>query len=208
MPIKAPKKEGGDFEIAPAGNHIARVYRIINLGNVPYTYQGQEKRGPKIRVYFELCNEIVEYEKDGQKVTRPFSVSEEYTLSMHSKAILRKIVEGIVGNMKDEEAWEFDIETILGKACLLNVVHNKSKDGQKEYANVAGTSPIPKGMGDAPAIVNAPAIVDVLTASLEQIDALPDFLKEKMRGSTEFYERFLAVEQDSADDAFAGGEQA
>lgn len=192
MPIKAPKKEGGDFEIAPAGNHIARLYRIINLGNVPFTFQGEGKRGPKVRLYFELSNEMIEYEKDGQKLTKPFSVSAEYTLSMHKKAQLRKIVEGVVGEaLDDEEAWEFDIESLLGKVTLLNVIHKASKDGQKTYANIAGTSPLPKGM-EAPAIVNQPSILDVNTATLEEIEDLPDFLKDAIKSSTEFYNRFLS----------------
>lgn len=203
MPIKAPKKEGGDFEIAPAGNHVARLYRIIHLGNVPYTFQGQEKRGPKVRLYFELSNESFEYEKDGQTVTRPFSVSAEYTLSMNSKATLRKIVEGVLGeSMSDDEAYDFDIESLVGKATLLNVIHKTSKDGTRTYANIAGTSPLPKGM-EAPAMVNEGIIEDVTTMTLEQIEALPEFLKDAMKASTEFYERFLAVEEGAADDAFA-----
>jgi hypothetical protein len=34
--------------------------------------------------------------------------------------------------------------------------------------------------------------------------ALPDFIKDSMKASTEFYNRFLAVEDGQAEDAFAG----
>jgi len=192
MPIKAPKKDI-EFELAPPGNHVARLYQITNLGIIPTTYNGEEKRTARIRLSFELCDEMkrFEVEENGQKkeVTKPFSVSKEYTLSMSPKSNMRPVVEGIVGKMTDEAAYAFEIDSLIGRECLLNVVHQKSADGTKEFAAIASAGPLPKGMA-APTMFNEGKILDVMTMTLEEIDALPDYIKLKMKSSTEFYERF------------------
>jgi hypothetical protein len=180
MALTAPK--GKSSEPAPKGNHVARLYQIIHIGTNDFEYMGETKSSDKLRLTFELCNERKAF-KEGDE-PRPWSVSREFGFSMHAKSKLRPFVEGMLGvPLFDKEADNFDFESLLGQECLLNVVHDE-KNGSV-YANIAGASPLPKGM-DAPALANETKMIDVNTASFEEIEALPGFIREKMQSSDEF----------------------
>lgn len=182
--MKASKPES-NYEAPPKGNHVARLYQIIYLGTTSYDYMGESKRSTKVRMTFELCDERKEFKPgEGEK---PFSISREFGFYMGKQSKLRPFVEGYVGtSLSDDEAYEFDIDDMLGKACLLNVVHGE-KDG-KVYGNIASASPLPKGMV-APEIFNETSIVNVNSSDPAEIDALPKFIKEKMYASEEWKSR-------------------
>jgi hypothetical protein len=198
MPTLAPV--GGEkkaWPIAPSGTHVARVYKFMNLGTRIQKYMGVEKDYPDTLVTFtlELPNELNEFtvkKEDGteEKVSKPFVISKEFTLSMGAKSNLRPFVEGIIGvKLTDEEAKVFDIETLVGMTCLATVTHTKSKtDPNKTYANLTSVSPLVKGMV-APEQVNPSVIQDVKTMELEDIDKLPEFLQVKMKDSDEYKRR-------------------
>ena len=76
---------------------------------------------------------------------------------------------------------------------MLEVEHDEYK-GTK-YAKPVGFGSIPNGL-DVPEAFNAPAIVNVNTLSKDDIDKLPDFLQEKMKGSKEYKDRFDPSEQE------------
>lgn len=173
------------FEPVPKGNHVARLYQIIHIGTVPTTWQGETRMTDKVRLTFELSNERKVF-KEGDE-PKPYSISREFTLSMGKKASLRAFVEGFGGTaLHDDEAYAFDLEKLIGDACLLNVVHTE-KDGNT-YANIAGASPLPKGM-TAPELVNQAKLIDINSTSFEEIDALPEFLRDKMKSSEEYEAR-------------------
>src|SRR5688572_12631576 len=118
--LRAPRKET-TYEPVPKGNHVARLYQIIHIGTIPTTWQGQERMTDKVRLTFELSNERKVFREGDEP--KPYSISREFTLSMGSKAALRAFVEGSLGtSLSDDEAYAFDIEELLGKACLLNVI--------------------------------------------------------------------------------------
>jgi len=195
--MKAPKTEGKKFEPVPAGNHVARVYRIIQIGTITEQYQGEDKEMNKVMVGFELPNETKVF-KEGEEA-QPYVISREYTFSMNEKANLRKMVEGLLGVvLTDEEAEAFDLTDILGKACLLNVVHKKSATGNV-YALIQGASPIPKGM-DVPLAVNGRQVLDYESWEQETFDSLSDFLKEKIRSSKEYMKKFNPAPEIGVDD--------
>ncbi len=181
-----PKKES-NFEITPEGNHVARFYQILHIGTITEQYQGEDKEVDKVRLTFELSNEKKEFvEGQGEK---PFVISQEYTYSMNSKANLRRVVEGIIGaSLKDEEADVFDLEQLLGNACLLNVVHKTAKTSGREYALIKGTSPLPKGT-KAPEQINESVALDVETVTDKQMQDLPEFVRNKIADSKEYKER-------------------
>lgn len=181
--MKAPKPAPKDP--IPAGNHVARLYQLIYLGTVPTTWKGEEKLLNKVRLNFELCNELKEF-KEGEG-ERPYSIGQEFTFSMGPKANLRKFVEGMTGSkFTDEEAYGFDLDSVMGSACLLNVVHVESNGNT--YANVQNASPLPKGM-TAPKQYNDSKIYDVNTTSYAELDSLPDFITNKMYSSVEYKAR-------------------
>jgi len=189
------KAKSNEFELTPAGTHVATIFKIINLGHVPYEWQGQMKDSHRVRIFWELPNETKTFkDKDGKDVTLPLAISRKFTLSMSDKAALRPFVVGITGSAHDY----FNVYELLGKSCLLSIAHEASKDGSKTYATVMSASALPKGMA-TPVPVNTPVILDVTTLSREEIAALPDYLKKDMEASSEYRLRFLAPRSDQSD---------
>lgn len=129
--------DGKDFQPAPMGMHQAVCVDVVDLGVLDVTWQGVTKQQHKIN----LAWQIAETRDDG----KPFLVFKRYTLSLGDKATLRKDLESWHGKKftRDEEMG-FDVETVIGVNCLLNITHNEVKD--KTYANVATVSPLMKGM--------------------------------------------------------------
>jgi hypothetical protein len=194
--IKATKK-AADFEPVPAGNHVARLYQIIHIGTVATSYFGEERQRDLVRLTFELCNERKVF-KEGDE-PKPFSISREFTLSMGPKSALRPFVEGMGGvKLTDEEAYNLDLENLLGQECLLNVVHAQGSEG-RVFANIQNATPLPKGM-KAPAAFNEPTSIDINSTPWEEIEKLPDFIKQKMYSSEEYESRKLYDERVEAGD--------
>lgn len=173
--MKAPSKPRA---LPPQGTHVARLINIIYLGTV----KGQFGENYKVRLTWELPTETHVF-KEGE-APRPFVISREVSLSMGSKSSLRPIVEGIIGvSLKDEEAYAFDIDDILGKECLVNITYDESESGT--YANVKTTSKILKGVVCPPA-VNPLKILSYEKFDKEYFMSLPSFLKDKMEKTPEF----------------------
>jgi hypothetical protein len=181
----------------PAGAHVARLYQIVHVGTVPSTYQGEARDADQIRLTFELCNKKKEFvEGEGEK---PLSISTRFeTYSMGKKANLRRLIEGMLGTkLHDDEAYNFNLDDILGSECLLTVVHTE-RDGNT-YANIQGASPLPEGL-KAPAIFNAPKFLDVNEMTVEEVSALPQFLQDKIKSSREYKDRHGVKEPNHMDE--------
>jgi hypothetical protein len=136
---------GSDFEPAPAGMHRAICYRFIDLGTQEIEWKGETKHQRKIMLSFELVDELEEFEHDGQKVKRPYSVHQRFTWSMHEKGNLRPFLESWRGKGftdADMAAGGFDTKNLVGVPCYLNVIHN-TNDG-RTYANIKSANPLPK----------------------------------------------------------------
>ncbi len=128
---------GGDFKQAPAGSHIARCIKLIDIG----THHGEYQGAPTVRNQFicqwELPNETIEIE--GQQ--KPLIVSKFYTNSLSEKANLRKDLESWRARpFTTEELIGFDLMKILGAPAMLSIVHN-----EKQKAKIVGVSSLPKG---------------------------------------------------------------
>lgn len=139
MAIWAKAGGGGDraFEPAPEGVWQAVCVDVIDLGVLDVTWQGATKRQHKINIAWQLdC-----LREDG----KPYLVFKRYTLSLHEKAGLRKDLESWRGRKftRDEEAG-FDLETVLGANCLINIQHNRTDAGT--YANVVSIMPLARNM--------------------------------------------------------------
>ncbi len=180
--MKAPKTES-TYKIAPIGTHIARCYQFIHIGTIEEEYMGEKRDVNKIRLTFELPLEKQIF-KEGEEA-KPVVISQDYTFSMAPKANLRKLVEGIIGTtLADHEADSFDVDSIIGMPCLLNIIHKTSKAG-KERAEIANASPLMKGM-TAPEQINTSKILNYEKFDMDFFNTLPAFLREKMTSSEEF----------------------
>lgn len=180
MPIIAQNKEG-NFEIVPAGNHLARCFSMVEIGtNIDPFYQ---KPRTTVRVTWELPLEKKVFKPENGE--QPFNISKEYTLSMNEKANLRRDLESWRGKgFTDKEAEAFDISKLLTVPCMLNVIHKKNDKG-KEYAFVAGITPVPKGM-TCPAQINETFVLSYSEWDDSKFKALPEWLRERMEQTKEF----------------------
>ncbi len=162
-----------EFELPSAGAVVGRCYQVVDLGTQDTTFKGTPKKAHKILLSWELA----ELMADG----RPFSVSSRYTLSLFEQAILRQHLESWRGrSFTEEELVGFDVKNVLGKYCLLSIVHNK--DGDKTYANVKGVMPLPKTM-EKPTAVNKDLYFDIDTGDMS---ALPEWLQNVVKKSDEW----------------------
>jgi hypothetical protein len=139
MPIIASANESKSFTPAPEGVHQAVAVDVIDLGYMDSTWQGKTSKKHKI----DLVWQIEETRDDGKR----FCLYKRYTLSLGEKANLRKDLESWRGKaFTATELAGFDVETIIGVNCLINVQHSTSADGSKTYANVVSVMPLIKGM--------------------------------------------------------------
>lgn len=178
-----PNTKNKNYEIIPAGNHLAILIQIIDMGHQEVTWEGKTKMQPRIRLTWELPDENKEF--DG--VTKPLVIGAQYTNSMGSLARLRPIVEGMLGvQLRDEEAANFDMdsyEELLGKPCSLTVMHKLGSDG-KTYANVATVAPLMKGV-IVPKQFNESLIYEIGTSSDEVFQKLPEFIRKQIMKAEE-----------------------
>lgn len=188
-------------EPVPSGTHLGICYRVMNLGTRLQEYMGTMKDHPDtlITLTFELPNEKKKFtvkSDDGteQEVEKPLVISREFVLSMGPKSNLRPFVEGIIGvKLTDEEAYAFNLEDLLGRPCLVNVIHKVSPKNGNTYANITTTSPLMKGM-EVPKQYNKNNIFDVNEVEQDEIFALPQFIQDKIIVSDEYKKRFVSTE--------------
>lgn len=184
MFIEKPKS-GGDFDPVPAGTHLAVCWRVVDLGTQQTTFEGKTKEARKVLLSWELPDET--YEHEG--VTRPMTISQRYTFSMHEKSALRRDLEAWRGRKFMDDDFEgpnrFNIKKLLGVGCFLSIVHNEKSD--KTYANISSVSKLPKNT-TAPESVNP--ITYFSMQFVEDYDpaafgAFPEWLQEVIRKSPE-----------------------
>lgn len=180
--MKLTASPSGSFEKCPAGNHLAVCVEIIDLGTQESTYQGKTSKKRKIWLGWETPHELNEEGK-------PYQIGRSYTLSGNDRSSLRKDIESWRGKAftQDELEAGFDIPSLIGKGCFLNVVHTEGDD--RVYANVQSVAALPKG-------TTAPKPSgETIYLSLEKdeydpevYEKLSDYMKKKVSDSPEFKE--------------------
>ena len=172
-----------DFKPVDAGTYVARCYSMVHIGTIEQEYMGEIKEQNKVRISWELPTELKVFKEE--KGEQPQSVSKEFTLSMHEKANLRKFLESWRGKgFSEEEAKKFDVTKLLGKACMISIIHKTSKQG-KLYAEISSISTLPKGM-DCPAQINPSFEFTFTPYDHDKFESLPDWLKDKIKASKEY----------------------
>lgn len=184
MPIVATNNSQ-PRELIPAGNYVARCFSMIELGTVPENYMGETKQLRKVRITWELPTETKVF--DQSKGPQPLAISKEFTLSMNEKSNLRKMLASWRGkDFTEDEAKSFDITKLLGKPCMLNIIHKPGKsDPSKIYEEIAGVTSVPKGF-NVPDQVNKTQELYYEKFDEDVYNSLPDFIKQKMQTSIEW----------------------
>jgi len=178
---------GGNFVQVPAGMHLARCYRIIDLGSQKTEYKGQAKLSPKVLFQFEVHSEDDEGSALVTPDGKPLSISKQYTLSLNENAILRRDLQSWRGRpFTEEELKSFNLENVLSQWCMLNVVH--SEYNGKNYSNIDNINPVPGTLKKSglPEAVNDPKIFSIRNADMELFDSLSENLQAKIKLSPEW----------------------
>jgi hypothetical protein len=137
-----------------------------------------------VRLTWELPLELKVFNEE--RGEQPYTLGKEFTLSLNEKATLRKFLESWRGKaFTEDEAKSFDISVLLGKPCMLNVIHKVSQKNGKTYAEIASVSPMMKGM-NCPDQISDTFIFGYDPYEQWRFDSLPDYMKEKIRSAIEY----------------------
>lgn len=185
MSLKPPPiKGGGDWDPCPAGMHPAVCVDVFALKN----QQGfGGKKQTKLLIVFE-CDPAStgwrEYESEGQTQQSPFTVRVRENFTMHKKGNLRGKIESWRGQpfKDDDQAVEFDFDTLIGVQCQLQVQH-EDKEGGGVWDNVT-------------VIVQAPSGQEYQSSTyVRMCDRKPEEVPDSYRGNLVFTD-----EEDREDD--------
>jgi hypothetical protein len=180
--------KGGAFERCPRGMHLARCYRIVDLGTQKSEYMGQVKYLHKIMISWEIHG----MDENGKPLRmsdgRPYGIFKNYTLSWSEKSNLRLDLQSWRGRpFLPEEMRRFDLKNILGAWCMLNVIERTGQNG-KEYSNIDGITPVPSVIKHSglPEGVNALEIFNLSEPDMQMFDKFHEGLKKKIMASPEW----------------------
>lgn len=138
-----------EFEIPGEGLYVAVCIDVVERGLVETAWG--------VRDEVELRWELEETDSRG----KPFQVRQRYRRSLNEKAKLRQHLELWRGTkFSPKDLQKFDLDTLIGVNCQIQIVHNLDADG-RTWANVQ-------------AIIKAPKNVTLLKPS-------PDYVREKLR---------------------------
>ena len=171
-----------EFKIAPTGSHLARLYRIIDLGTQKSEYMGKVNMLRKVKFFWELHGDDLKTDEG-----KPLIQTRNYTLSLGEKASLRKDLESWRGkSFTDDELRGFDLTNLLDKWCMITIQHRESNG--KTYADAVAVTPVPAVVAKAglPSGVNPTLLFDMQKFDQAVFDSLSDGLKNQIMQSAEF----------------------
>lgn len=147
---------GGSYEPCPVGLHRAVCCDVVDKGLVPTPWG--EKHKVQLRWQTEKRRE------DG----KPYMIFGSYTLSLHEKANLRGTLESWRGRpFSEDELSGFDLESLLGANCQIQVVHDETG----KYANIKGIVSAAEGL--EPLVVDDYTRVSDAVVEVEEDDDVP-----------------------------------
>lgn len=176
-------KASGDFELMEAGNYLARCVQVIDHGTQYNERYNNTSR--KVLLGFEFPTETKEV--NGEQV--PWLQWRSFTLSLSDNANLRKELTSWRGKaFTHEELQGFDLCTVLGVPCMVNVQQYEGNDGVTRNG-LGAITPVPKGM-EVPKQVT-PSIKFLLHEFDQEVfDTFSEHHQEKIKKSKEYQEMF------------------
>lgn len=143
--------EISEFVQVPIGMHLARCYRIVDLGTQPKQTKFGLKHQRTIMLNFEVHGDGPDNKPMLTPSGDPLSISADYNLSLNENSKLSKDLQGWRGAVfsEAERNGGFDIKRILGAWAMINVTSSESKTNGKIYHNIDGLMPVPKMIKDS-----------------------------------------------------------
>lgn len=125
--------KGERADPVPEGTTDAVCYGVYDLGS--HWSDKFKKSTHRVLIQFELPKYRILVERDGEEVDLPRAISQTFTLSLHEKSKLLPFLQSWRGKtFTAEELDDFDVSTVLGKTCKLQILHT-TRDN-KTYANI------------------------------------------------------------------------
>lgn len=187
MIVTGSNSDRKKFEIAPAGTHLARLYRIIDLGTQMREYEGKVNMLRKAKFFWELHGEDGTGKPLLTTEGKPLIQSKEYTMSLGEKANLRRDLEAWRGKaFAEDELKGFDLKNVLGQFCMVNISHREK--GDMTYADLKGVSAVPNIYKKAglPEGINSTLLFSLDKFDEQVFDSLSENIKETIRKSPEY----------------------
>jgi hypothetical protein len=187
MIVTGSNSDRKKFEIAPAGTHLARLYRVIDLGTQMREYEGKVNMLRKAKFFWELHGEDGTGKPLLTTEGKPLIQSKEYTMSLGEKANLRRDLEAWRGKaFTEDELRGFDLKNVLGQFCMVNISHREK--GDMTYADLKGVSAVPNiykkaGLPDG---INSTLLFSIDKFDEQVFDSLSENIKETIRKSPEY----------------------
>lgn len=130
-------KAGKDFEKPDSGMYHGVLADVVDLGDVPTTFQGITKVQPMVRFVWILNKNG----KDG----KPLSVTQRFGVNLHEKSNLYKSVKQI---LSAAPPLTLDAESLVGSVRKLFIQREITENGNQktDFANVLGISPADPGV--------------------------------------------------------------
>jgi hypothetical protein len=187
------KATGGasSFKPVPPGMHLARCYRVVDMGTQTTTWKGTTKQQPKVMLQFEVHSE----DADGNPLVtdkgEPMSISKNFTASLADKAVLRQELENWRSRaFTADELNGFQLKNVLGAWAMLSVVKEVGNDGN-EYTNISSINPVSSQIKKAglPEPHNDLKIFDLEDPDMEMFETFGNKLKEKIQNTPEWKAR-------------------
>ena len=163
------------------GTYIGLCVGIYAIGEQETSYNDKTRYVEQIVITFEFPSVTIEI--DGE--VKPRQLSRTYTASTSERGSLRKLLKTWRGKdfASSDDMAEFDLTAMLGQSALIQVLQNENG-----YANIESVIPLPVGMAD-PSTATPLLSFDVEEWSDEGYEALPEWIQEKVRNSTQWKEQ-------------------
>ena len=184
--IKDAKKSAPAI-VCPTGAHLARCYSLVDLGT--HTTDGRYgvRTNRKLRFSWELPED--KHVFDEKRGPEPLVLHHMINFTSGPKSPLIKLLTSWRGKaFTPEEFDDFDLRKVLGKACLVNVVHTE-KEGVI-YANVENVTPVPlKWRDQVPSPINPQVYYEVEHGKNDVFQSLPEWLRTLISGCEEWKDK-------------------
>lgn len=171
----------GEFKPTPAGTHLAICTGYIDLGTQTADYGPVDgkKSQRKIRITWELC----ELTRDDGK---PTTTGKSYTNNNGDKTKLREHLQSWRGRpFTPAELEKFDLDNILGKPCMITIVHQPKRGGGTGMSeSISAITTVYKGV-PIPAQVSPMVTFEIAKWDDAKFDALPAFIQKWILASPE-----------------------
>ena len=187
------RSSGGSssFKPVPPGMHLARCYRVVDMGTQTTTWKGQTKQQPKVMLQFEVHSEDADGNPLVTEKGEPMSISKNFTASLADKAVLRQELENWRSRaFTPDELNGFQLKNVLGAWAMLSVVKEVGNDGN-EYTNISSINPVSSQIKKAglPEPHNELKIFDLEDPDMVMFETFGNKLKEKIKSTPEWASR-------------------